>query len=228
MLAPIRKSPGSINFFRSGSRERIEPLQINANTNVSLNNENQRRDAIAKMFHVDQLLITENRNMTATEVLQRNEEKMRILGPVLGRLQSELLSPLITRVFNIMLRQGLFLPAPEMLQQQELKIEYVSPMALAQRSQELQSLMRGLEIFGSMSQALPVMDYIDDNGMVKQIIEILGIPATCIKSDAEVQQLREERAAEQQAAMEQQQMLAETQAAKQAAPLAKVIQDGSQ
>jgi hypothetical protein len=182
MLAPIRMSPGSINFFRSGSREKIEPLNINANTNVSLNNENQRRDAIAKMFHVDQLLITENRNMTATEVLQRNEEKMRILGPV----------------------------------------------ALAQRSQELQSLMRGLEIFGSMAQALPVMDYIDDNGMVKQIIDILGLPAKVIKSDAEVAQIREERAANEQAQMEQQQLLTETQAAKQAAPLAKVVQDGSQ
>ena len=228
MLAPIRMSPGSINFFRSGSRERIEPLQINANTNVSLNNENQRRDAIAKMFHVDQLLITESRNMTATEVLQRNEEKMRILGPVLGRLQSELLSPLIIRVFNMMLRQGLFMPSPDILQEQELNIEYVSPMALAQRSQELQSLMRGLEIFGSLSQTLPVMDYIDDNGMVKQIIDILGIPATVIKSDAEVEQVRAERAEAEQAAMEQQQLLAETQAAKQAAPMAKVIQDGSQ
>ena len=226
MLAPIRMSPGSINFFRSGSRERIEPLQINANTNVSLNNENQRRDAIAKMFHVDQLLITENRNMTATEVLQRNEEKMRILGPVLGRLQSELLSPLIVRVFNMMLRNGLFTEAPDILSKQELKIEFVSPMALAQRSQELQSLMRGLEIFGSMAQALPVMDYIDDNGMVKQIIEILGLPAKVIKSDAEVAQIREERAANEQAQMEQQQLLAETQAAKQVAPLAKVVQDG--
>ena len=226
MLAPIRMSPGSINFFRSGSRERIEPLQINANTNVSLNNENQRRDAIAKMFHVDQLLITENRNMTATEVLQRNEEKMRILGPVLGRLQSELLSPLIVSVFNMMLRNGLFTEAPDILSKQELKIEFVSPMALAQRSQELQSLMRGLEIFGSMAQALPVMDYIDDNGMVKQIIEILGLPAKVIKSDAEVAQIREERAANEQAQMEQQQLLAETQAAKQAAPLAKVVQDG--
>ena len=226
MLAPIRMSPGSINFFRSGSRERIEPLNINANTAVTLNNENQRRDAIAKMFHVDQLLITENRNMTATEVLQRNEEKMRILGPVLGRLQSELLSPLIVRVFNMMLRNGLFTEAPDILSKQELKIEFVSQMALAQRSQELQSLRRGLEIFGSMAQALPVMDYIDDNGMVKQIIEILGLPAKVIKSDAEVAQIREERAANEQAQMEQQQLLAETQAAKQAAPLAKVVQDG--
>ncbi len=228
MLAPIRMSPGSINFFRSGSRERIEPLQINANTNVSLNNENQRRDAIAKMFHVDQLLITENRNMTATEVLQRNEEKMRILGPVLGRLQSELLSPLIIRVFNMMLRNGLFQQAPEILSQQELNIEYVSPMALAQRSQELQSLMRGLEIFGSLSQTMPVMDYIDDNGMVKQIIDILGIPATVIKSDQEVEQLRAERAQAEQAAMQQQQEMAQAQMVKDAAPMAKVIQDGSQ
>ena len=228
MLAPIRMSPGSINFFRSGSRDRIEPLQINANTNVSLNNENQRRDAIAKMFHVDQLLITENRNMTATEVLQRNEEKMRILGPVLGRLQSELLSPLIIRVFNMMLRQGLFQQAPDILSQQELNIEYVSPMALAQRGQELQSLMRGLEIFGSLSQTFPVMDYVDDNGMVKQIIEILGLPAKVIKSDQEVEQLRAERAQAEQAAMEQQQQMAEAQMVKDAAPMAKVIQDGSQ
>ena len=228
MLAPIRMSPGSINFFRSGSRERIEPLNINANTAVTLNNENQRRDAIAKMFHVDQLLITENRNMTATEVLQRNEEKMRILGPVLGRLQSELLSPLIIRIFNMMLRQGLFMPSPDILQKQELNIEYVSPMALAQRSQELQSLMRGLEIFGSLSQTLPVMDYIDDNGMVKQIIDILGIPATVIKSDAEVEQVRAERAQAEQMAMQQQQEMAQAQMAKDAAPMAKVIQDGPQ
>jgi len=228
MLAPIRMSPGSLNYYRSGSRDRIEPLNINANTATTLNNENQRRDAINKMFHIDQLVVTENRNMTATEVLQRQEEKMRILGPVLGRLQSELLSPLIIRIFNVMLRKGLFQPSPDILQSQELNIEYVSPMALAQRSQELQSIMRGLELFGSMAQTMPVMDYIDENGFIKQIIDILGLPASMIKSDGQVQQIREERAAEQQQAMEMQQQMAESQMAKNAAPLAKVVQDGSQ
>ena len=228
MLAPIRMSPGSINYYRSGSRDRIEPLNINANNATTLNSENQRRDAIVKMFHVDQLVISENRNMTATEVLQRQEEKMRILGPVLGRLQSELLSPLIIRIFNIMLRKGLFQPAPDVLQSQELNIEYVSPMALAQRGQELQSIMRGLEIFGSLGQTMPVMDYIDENGFIKQIIDILGLPAKMIKSDAQVQQIREERAAEQQQQMEMQQQMAESQMAKNAAPLAKVVQDGSE
>ena len=228
MIAPVRMSPGSINYYRAGSRDRIETLQIGQATSTTLNNENQRRDAIVKMFHVDQLVIAENRNMTATEVLQRQEEKMRILGPVLGRLQSELLSPLIIRIFNIMLRKGLFQPAPDILQSQELNIEYVSPMALAQRSQELQSIMRGLELFGSMAQTMPVMDYIDENGFIKQIINILGLPAAMIKSDAEVQQIRQERAAEQQQQMEMQQQLAESQMAKNAAPLAKVVQDGSQ
>jgi hypothetical protein len=228
MLAPIRMSPGSLNYYRSGSRDRIEPLNINANNATTINAENQRRDAITKMFHVDQLVVTENRNMTATEVLQRQEEKMRILGPVLGRLQSELLSPLIIRVFNVLLRKGLFQQAPDILSQQELNIEYVSPMALAQRSQELQSIMRGLEIFGSLSQTMPVMDYIDENGFIKQIIDILGLPAKMIKSDDEVTQIREERAAAEAAAMEQQQQLAESEIAKNAAPLAKVVQDGPQ
>ena len=228
MLAPIRMSPGSINYYRSGSRDRIEPLNINANTTITINNENQRRDAINKMFHIDQLVVTENRNMTATEVLQRQEEKMRILGPVLGRLQSELLSPLITRVFNIMLRNQLFMASPDILQDQELKIEFVSPMALAQRGQELQSLMRGLEIFGSLAQTMPVMDYIDENGLVKNIIDILGLPAKVIKSDAEVEQIRADRAEQEAQQMEMQQQMAETQMAKNAAPMAKVVQDGSQ
>ena len=60
------------------------------------------------------------------------------------------------------------------------------------------------------------------------IISILGLPASMIKSDAEVQQVRQERAAAQQQQMEMQQQLAESQMAKNAAPLAKVVQDGSQ
>ena len=88
--------------------------------------------------------------------------------------------------------------------------------------------MRGLELFGSMAQTMPVMDYIDENGFIKQIISILGLPASMIKSDAEVQQVRQERAAAQQQQMEMQQQLAESQMAKNAAPLAKVVQDGSQ
>jgi len=227
MLAPVRMTPGSLNYYRSGSRDRIEPLNIGQNTTVTLNAENARREAIARMFHVDQLQIQSNRTMTATEVLQRNEEKMRILGPVMGRIQSELLEPMINRVFSIMLRNRLFREAPPILANQEIDIEYVSPMALAQKGQELQNVMRGLELFGSLSQTMPVMDYIDENGLVKQLVQTLGLPARMIKSDKEVQGIRMERQEAQQQQMQMQQQMAESEMAKNAAPLAKEVLNGS-
>jgi hypothetical protein len=226
MLSPIRMSAGSLNYYRSGSRDRIEPLNIGQATTVTLNAENQRREAIQKTFHIDQLMISSQRSMTATEVIQRNEEKMRILGPALSRLQSELLQPMILRVFNIMLRNKLFLAAPEVLSNQEIDIEYVSPMALAQRSQELQSLIRGLELFGQVGQIAPVQDYIDENGLVKQIISLLGLPAKMIKSDAQVQQVREQRAAAQAQQAEMMQAMQQAQVAKDAAPMLKELNRG--
>ena len=228
MLSPIRMSAGSLNYYRSGSRDRIEPLNIGQQTSVTLNQENQRREAIAKTFHIDQLLVTANRTMTATEVLQRNEEKMRILGPVLGRLQSELLQPLILRVFNIMLRNKLFLQAPEILANQEIDIEYVSPMALAQKGQELQSLMRGLELFGQIGQIAPVQDYIDEEGLIKQIIRITGLPARMIRGDKEVKLIREQRAAAQAQQAQMMQAMQEAKVAKDAAPMVRELQRGSE
>jgi hypothetical protein len=228
MLAPVRMTPGSLNYYRSGSRDRIEPLNIGQNTASTLNAENQRREAIAKMFHVDQLQVQSNRTMTATEVLQRNEEKMRILGPVMGRIQSELLEPMINRVFLIMLRNRLFAEAPAILANQEIDIEYVSPMAIAQKGQELQNVMRGLELFGSLAQSMPVMDYIDENGLVKQLIQTLGLPARMIKSDKQVEAIRMERQEAQQMQMQMQQQMAESQMAKNAAPLAKEVLNGSE
>jgi hypothetical protein len=226
MMMPIRMAPGSINYYRSGSRDRIETLNIGANNPLGLNMEEQRRRAISQTFHVDQLLITENRNMTATEVVQRNEEKMRILGPVLSRLQSELLQPTIVRIFNIMLRANLFPAPPEILQNQEIDVEYVSPAALAQRGQELNSIMRGMELFGSIAQMSPqALDYIDPPGLIKNIIKILGLPANMIRSDSEVKRIAEEKAAQQQQQQAMMQQMQEAEMAKNAAPAITAITD---
>ena len=223
MILPVRTAPGSLNYYRSGSRDRIEALNIGANNPLGLNMEDQRRRSISRTFHVDQLLIQENRTMTATEVMQRNQEKMRILGPVIGRLQQELLMPLIIRVFNIMLRNRQFLPAPEILTNQEVDIEYVSPVALAQKGSQLESIMRGLELFGSISQIAPVTDYIDENGLIKQIINILGLPAKMIKSDKEVQELRAVRQEQQAAQAQMQQEMMQSEQARNAAPLVQAL-----
>ena len=119
-LLPVRTVPGGLNFYRAGTRDRIEPLNIGANNTLGLNMEEQRRNSIRNAFYVNQLMMQDGPQMTATEVIQRNEEKMRLLGPVLGRLQSELLKPLIDRSFAILMRRNLFAQPPEFLSGQDI------------------------------------------------------------------------------------------------------------
>jgi len=100
-------------------------------------------------------------------------------------------------------------------------------MALAQKGQELQALMRGLELFAQIAPIAPVQDYIDENGLIKQIIAILGLPAKMIKSDKQVQQVRQERAVQQQQQAQMLQAMQESQIAKNAAPMVKELNNGS-
>jgi hypothetical protein len=220
---PIKTIPGGLNFYRSGSRDRIEPLNIGANFPFGLEYENQRREAIRQAYFVDQLLMAQNVTMTATEVLQRNEEKMRLLAPVLGRLQSEMLQPLIDRTFNILLRDGILPSPPPTLQGLDIDIEYVSPLARAQRQGDVNAMMRALEIIMPLNQVAPMLDYVDTDNLVKHIAEILGVPSKVIRSDGEVQELRNQRAQQQQAAAQAEAARADAQAAGQAAPMVKAV-----
>ena len=222
-ILPVRTVPGGLNFYRSGTRDRIEPLNIGANNPLGLNMEEQRRNSIRNAFYVNQLMMQQGPQMTATEVIQRNEEKMRLLGPVLGRLQSELLKPLIDRVFSIMIRKNIFLPAPEFLAGKDIEIEYVSPLAKAQKSSELQSIMRGIEIMGSLANVAPVFDYINFDKLVKHLLDIVGVPQKVLKPQAQVNAERQQKQQQQEQAMQMQQLQQIAQAGGQVAPLAKAL-----
>jgi hypothetical protein len=162
--------------------------------------------------------------MTATEVLQRNEEKMRLLGPVLGRLQSELLQPLISRSFALLLRNGLLPAAPEQLQGQDIDIEYVSPLAKAQRLTDLQSMLRGFEVMMQVAEIAPVMDYLDSDKLVQYLVEVTGIPARVIRGDEEVARIRRQQAEAQAQQMEMAENAMAAEQAGQIAPLIKAAQ----
>jgi hypothetical protein len=222
-VLPVRTTPGALNFYRTGTRDRLEPLQIGANNPLGLNMEEQRRNAIRQAFYVDQLLMSQGPAMTATEVLQRNEEKMRLLGPVLGRLQSELLQPLISRSFALLLRNGLLPAAPEQLQGQDIDIEYVSPLAKAQKLTDLQSMLRGFEVMMQVAEIAPVMDYLDSDKLVQYLVEVTGIPARVIRSDDEVARIRRQQAQQQAQQQEIEQQMMSAEAAGQVAPLVKAV-----
>jgi len=222
-LLPVRTVPGGLNFYRSGTRDRIEPLNIGANNPLGLNMEEQRRDSIRSVFYVNQLMMQDGPQMTATEVIQRNEEKMRLLGPVLGRLQSELLKPLIDRVFSILLRNNMLPQAPEFLSGKDIEIEYVSPLAKAQKSSELQSIMRAIEILGTLANVAPVFDYVNFDNLVKHLADIVGVPQKILKSQSQVNAERQEAQQKQQEMQQMQQVQQLAKAGGDVAPLAKAL-----
>ena len=185
--------------------------------------EDQRRMAIRSAFYVDQLLSGSTPNMTATEVVQRQEERMRVIGPVLGRLMNEMLRPLIDRVFSLMLRNGMLATPPEVLQGMDVDIEYVSPLARAQKSTSLNSTMKALEVLLPLAQALPVVDHLDPDGLVRHVTEALGVPKTALKSQREVNEAREQRAIAEQQMMQRQQDQEDVYTAAQAAQAVRMV-----
>ena len=222
-MLPVRTIPGGLNFYRAGTRDRIEPLNIGANTPLGLNMEEQRRNSIRNAFYVNQLMMQNGPQMTATEVIQRNEEKMRLLGPVLGRLQSELLKPLIDRCFSIILRKNLFRQAPEFLAGKDVEIEYVSPLAKAQKSSELQSIMRAIEIMGSLANVAPVFDHINMDKLVRHLADIVGVPQKILKPQSQLNAERQQAQQQQQQMQQMQQLQQVAQAGGDIAPLAKAL-----
>ena len=225
-MLPIRTVPGGLNFYRSGTRDRVEPLNIGANQPLGLQMEEQRRQAIRSAFYVDQLIMSQNQTMTATEVIQRTEEKMRLLGPVLGRLQAEYLQPLINRCFNILSRSKKLPVPPEFMANLDIEIEYVSPIAKAQRSGDVQSIVRMLEMMQPLMALDPtIMDWIDMDGLAKYAIKVLGIPASVIRGADEVEMSRAQQAQQAQVQQEQMEMMQAAEGAGKAAPAMKALND---
>lgn len=193
-LGPVRAMPGGINYYRAGTADRIEPLVTGGNVGLGLEIEEQRRALIRSAFFIDLLQLAGGPQMTATEVLQRTDEKLRLLGPLLGRLQSELLRPLIIRAVGVLGRAGRLPPAPPSLLGASLEIDYISPIARAQRAEEVQAMSRAWEAVAPFAGANPEMlDLIDGDRLLRHVVDRLGGPAGVLRSNGAVAKLRRER-----------------------------------
>lgn len=208
VLGPVRTVPGGLNFRRPGS-EPITPLQTGANIPIGLDMMQDSRSRIREGFFIDQLQLNQGPQMTATEVLQRTEEKLRLLGPVLGRLQAEMLSPMINRVFGILARSNKLPPPPELLSGVDYNVEYVSPLARAQRQVEANGLLRVFEIGSSVFQVDPsAAAVLRGPDTIRWLGDLFGVPTSLFKSEEEVAELFAKQ--QQQQEMQQQLEAADT------------------
>lgn len=201
-LAPIRVVPGSINYYRSrgGEPPKISPIFNDMRIDFGFELTEAHRKRIREAFYVDQLQLGAGPQMTATEVMQRTEDKMRLLGPLLGRQNNEFLRPLVDRVFGIMYRRNMFLAPPEVLLDRNIKAKYSSPIARAQGAREAQDMLRALQSTASFGAIDPsVYDLFNADEAAKILARIYGVPQSVIRSKAEVDRIREQRAKMQQA-----------------------------
>ena len=200
-MLPLRTIPGGLNYYRSGTQDKVIPLIEGVRPDIGLEFIDSRRTHVLKTFHVDWMQMREGPSMTATEVLQRQEERMRLMGPMVGRLQFELLGPMIDRVFNIMARRKMLPPPPPAIEGRNMRIDYVSPVARAQKTQQLFSFTRLLEALVPLGNIKPeVFDNIDADGTVRWAAKLLDAPLETLLSVEKLQAMRQQRS-EQQAEM---------------------------
>lgn len=181
-------------------------------------------------FHVDWLKMPDQKgspNMTATEVVARQEEKMRLMGPMIGRLQVEFLGPLIQRVFKIMSRQKKLPELPSVLQGQGMKIEYTSPLARAQKSGQLMTVTRLFESMVPLFNVKPdLLDNMNTDETFRYFHHLLDAPPQILNDKESVDQERQQRAEQQQAMMEAEQAQQESQSMKNVAEAQRAKQQG--
>lgn len=162
------------------------------------------RERIRQTFYTDLfLMLADQRNtrMTATEVAERHEEKLLMLGPVLERLHNELLDPMVEMTFARMIETGLVAPPPEELQDADLNVEYISMLAQAQRAVSTNAVDRYVGNLGQIAAFKPdVLDKFDSDKWADEYADMLGVSPELVVASDKVALIRKQRNQQMQAA----------------------------
>ncbi len=217
--AGISLIPGDVNYVDAAQGEALKPI-INVNLNVQqveykIEKIQQRIERGLKndLFRMLDALGAQGRQITATEITERQQEKLQQLGPVLERLQNELLDPLIDRVFAILDRRGFFPRPPDELFDQDLKVEYVSMLAQAQKMTGVTALQQVSSFIGQVAQTQAALaqqpdalDNLDTDALCTEYADMVGTPPAVLRNKERVRTLRQARAEQQRQAAQAEQL----------------------
>lgn len=218
LVLPVRLDPAGINFYNP-DLGKPEFWQNGFQPNYFEGVMEYKRQLINKMYYVDWMNLPQIDRQTATEVMQRANEAQRMMSPMLSRLHSEFLSPLIRRVLMLALDNNLIPKPPVELQGADVSIEYTSPMSIAQRANSSQSILQALTIGAQLAQFdQSVTMRINADAIFKdQALNTYSLPIEYLRTDDEVDEMQKMQAQQQKAAIEAQQMETYSKSAKNAA-----------
>ena len=209
-IAYLDTRPGAKNKVPDGTVTRAYPLidPASSRSDGMARVEDKLYGAINRGFYTDLMAMMTSRDdprMTATEVAERHQEKLLLLGPVLEQMHSELLKPLTKRMFGICLRNGLIPPPPDGINpEEELGVDFDSLLASAQKLAAQPAIAQTLAEVGNLAGISPeVVDNFNMDKAARELADSNGAPETILRSEDEVEDLRKQRA---EAQAQQQQM----------------------
>ena len=216
--------PGDITYVdvRDGMQGFRPAHEVRFDINALEAKQDQVRKRISKTFYEDLFLMlasSDRRQITATEIDERREEKLLALGPVLEQLNQDLLDPLIDNTFSILEEAGEIPPPPDEIAGADLKVEYISIMSQAQKLVGLGGIERFTNFVSGIAQIAPeILQKIDGDQVVDYYADLTSIPPGIVRSDKQAQGIRQQQAEAQ----------AQQQQAEQAAMAASTAKDLSQ
>ncbi len=191
VLSAISLRAGALNYggLSEDGRPRVLPLEGTGRLNVGLEILNEKRQVIneaflVKLFHV----LLEGPQMTATEVLQRAQEKSELLGPAIGRQQTELLAPIIYRELDIILSYECPPQTLDLILAKDgwLNIQYDSSVARSQRAEVANQVLRTVDSLALLARHDPkALSLINFPEAAKTIAKALGLPNKLLLSSEE-------------------------------------------
>lgn len=209
LLGDLDMTAGGLSVVRDVKE--VVPFQSGARFDVTYQEMNRLRDNIESYFFIPQLILPpmQGTPATATEISVRMQQLEALIGPTLGRLQIDLLAPVIERTFGILFRNGKLPEMPEIVSEEKgsIDIDYISPLAKTQEATNVQSIERLIASVMGMSEANPeVIDLIDWDEVVKQLADMIGVSQKLVRGKEEVAADRSQRQEQQQAMMDGQAM----------------------
>lgn len=206
-MLPLNTAPGQMNFYHNSTVDKIIPLANLENIEPTLDEQERCSLAIRAAFFMDVFhLPKENKEMTASEVSVRSDEQMRMMSPIVGRIEAELLDPLIHNLFKILVKyKHIELGSAKSV---DLDINYISPLARAQRlesTRSMENVLRFLAGSGAANFAPETYDNLNWDEILKLFARLQNCPQNIFNSEKEVAHTRRVRMQQQQQQMIQQQ-----------------------
>lgn len=192
VVGQTRTIPGGINYWRGNPSDGVMLQPVNMQgLQYIIQDQMALRERILRTFYADIMRMTDRANMTATEVVQRTAEQMRLFGPLIGRLESELLGPMVERIYGILTRLVLLPPPPEEIQGQDFTVEYVSPIATAQKQQSLGGVMQAAQVvalFGPEVGAQLLAKRLDPDKLIAWAWDLFNCDPDLLRDDESMEQ----------------------------------------